>query len=861
LSSAIVFLTICLASAPSWAQGKGRVERVTFFSQALGINKSVNVYLPPGYGVQGEYYPVVYLFRGHEREWVNRDEEASRRGRNIQDIADELYAKGLIGKMILVMPGLSSDDNTVPGLGVNFVQVAAAGGKSGIGSGRFEDFMLDDVIPYIDVHYRTLPSRTQRGVDGFSLGGYTAMMFITKHPELFCSAGAYDGTMMWVDLDDPRAAGPLDDGTWLGSSLFDPAFGRPRDLAVMLSYNPCNLVRDATPGRLALLSTCQFLIHSAGSERAGNLQRSQHMVDVLRSRGLENAFADIRLAANAEHNWWFADEHMRLVLPLHWQKFQNPTCTMPLRLLAPEPGSRVAGPTTVVWSPGLLLARAFTFLSFSRDEGQHWFPLATLTSPDTTFVWNTAEVADGTCYRLRVLVVADSLAGVTSTQGRFTVDNPGNGPPDLALLHPQEGEVLIGTQLLTWFADDAEGDSLLFSADYSSDDGQDWKPLFGWQQGVRSFVWQTPLFENSPMYRLLLRCSDGTATVVDTSSRFVVDNPRTVLGQAVVRHVAGNGSGSVVVHVVSPSEVRDALYRVTFRENPTRYDVWEVGSGTQVVAGATEVDGATEGPLFDGMRLVVADFAQAEVNEDSTGWAVGASTLSYRIYLPTVDLGSELLVAVPWPADYAITLFSQVVDTSSGLWGAQPLPMMFTVQELVSGAAAEVVFNDQDADASISAGDELFLVARDEQGQPVLTWTITFSGLPGALPPVPGDVFVLKTKKPFTSRDVFEFSPLRSGVAAAGTAIGPGALVVNAYPNPFNEAVTITWTLPAASLRIFDLRGRLVRQMRLAAEASGQRAVLWDGADDGGWQLPSGVYLIRVQVGQGTRTSKVVLMR
>jgi len=749
-------------------------------------------------------------------------------------------------------------------LGVNFVQVAAAGGKSGIGNGRFEDFLLQDVIPYVDARYRTIPSRTQRGVDGFSLGGYTAMMLITRHPELFCSAGAYDGTLMWLDLDDPRREGPLDDGTWLASSLFDPAFGRPRDVPMMLSYNPCNIVRDASPQRVALLSTCQFLIHSAGSESAGNLHRSQHMVDVLRSRGLDNAFSDIRLAANAAHNWWFADEHMRITLPLHWQKFRNPVNTMPLRLLVPEPGSRIAGVTPVIWSPGVALTRAFSFLSYSRDDGRRWFPLATLTLPDTSFAWNTAEFPDGTRYRLRVLVVADSLAGVASSSGRFVVDNPGNGTPDVVLAGIQAGEVVSGVRVLSWFAEDADGDSLQFSADYSPDGGVHWKPLFGWQQGACEYLWQTPLFANSPFYRILLRCFDGTVTVADTSGTFAVSNPRTVLGGGVVAHVAGNGSGRVSVHVVSPAELRDACYRVSFREDPTRYDVWNVTAGVPVVAEATELDGTVEGPLFDGVRLVVFDYTQPEVNVDSTGWTVGASTLLYRIYLPVVDLGTEVLHAVPWPSDYAIAIASEVVDTSCGLWGAPPLPMKFMVTELGSGERVEVIYNDQDGGATISAGDELFLAARSQDNMPFLTWAITFSGMPNAVPPAPGDIFVLKTKKPFTSRDIFEFNPTRSGISAEGQVAEGGCFALRAYPNPFNQSTVIEYAASVGgpfAVRVFDVCGRQVRNLSLQAGVPGRQRVVWDGADDKGLRVPSGVYVVKVSVSRVVGTTKVVLMR
>ncbi len=849
----LVCLFLWLPALPaSLAQVKGTVERVTFFSPALRIHKSMNIYLPPGYGGGTEYYPVVYLFRGHEREWINRDEDASRRGRNIQDVADELYAQGKIGKMILVMPGLSSEDNTIPGLGVNFVQVSAAGGKAGVGSGQFEDFLLQDAIPFVDSHYRTIPSRTQRGVDGFSLG------------ELFGSAGAYDGTLMWLDLDDPRTPGSLDDQTWLGSSLFDPAFGRPRNVLAMLRYNPCNLMRDASPDRLALLATCQFLIHSAGNEQAGNLRRSQHMVQVLNSQGLANSFQDIRLSPNAEHNWYFADEHMRLTLPLHWQKFQNPVANMPLRLLFPEGGVRLQGQTRLLWSPGLPLAGGLTLLFVSGDDGLHWRPLAALSAADTAFLWDTAQVPDGTRYRLRVMVVADSLTGVAQSPGRFTIDNPGNGAPDLLVWGPEEGEVLSGTRTISWSAEDADGDSLLVSAQYSSDGGDHWRPLFGWQAGSGTYSWDTPHYENSPRFRLMLRCSDGTVTVADTSALFVVANPRIELGESVVRHVAGNGSGKVSVHVADPTATKDAVYRLCFHDNPTRYDVWNLMEGVQVVAGATQLDATCEGPLFDGLRLVVANVPSPEVNNDSTGWVIGETTLQHRIYLPVIDLGDEVLTAVPWPADYEIAVHDEVVAISSGLWGAKPLPMKFSVREWRTRQPVDAIYNDPDGNGTISPGDELFLLAREQGGDSKLTWAITFGGLPNAVPPAPGDLFLLKTRKPFTSRDVFEFNPAWSQTRVTRAGGLQAELSLAAYPNPFNQSVMVVCTLPEGGpfvLRVFDLAGRRVRQESAELASPGRRVIVWDGTDQDGGHLPSGVYVILVQAGRLLRSKKVVLVR
>jgi len=107
-----------------------RVRRVTIQSKALGVKKRFYVALPPGYhkiSSQETRYPALYLFRGHEHEWVHRWQDRSRNGRTVIDVYRELLREGRVGPMILVFPGISSDDNRVPGLLVNFHAPQLAG--------------------------------------------------------------------------------------------------------------------------------------------------------------------------------------------------------------------------------------------------------------------------------------------------------------------------------------------------------------------------------------------------------------------------------------------------------------------------------------------------------------------------------------------------------------------------------------------------------------------------------------------------------------------------------------------------------------------------------------------------------------
>lgn len=90
------------------------------------------------------------------------------------------------------------------------------------------------------------------------------------------------------------------------------------------------------------------------------------------------------------------------------------------------------------------------------------------------------------------------------------------------------------------------------------------------------------------------------------------------------------------------------------------------------------------------------------------------------------------------------------------------------------------------------------------------------------------------------------------------------ALALGAWPNPFNPSTQLEFSLPAAStvtLTVHDLRGRLVRTLVAGAEhAAGDHATTWDGRDDAGAPVASGVYLARLKAGVRTASTRLTLV-
>ena len=154
----------------------------------------VSVYLPPGYeAAHDKHYPVLYLlhgFTGTNRTWMIDPEnpaDASQgehpdglyRRAGMLDAArlDALIAAGTVADLIIVAP---NGRNTYKH---SFYVNSPV-------TGNWEDYVVNDVVPYIDAHYRTLPTPASRGIAGHSGGGNGALFLAMRHADLFGSVYA-----------------------------------------------------------------------------------------------------------------------------------------------------------------------------------------------------------------------------------------------------------------------------------------------------------------------------------------------------------------------------------------------------------------------------------------------------------------------------------------------------------------------------------------------------------------------------------------------------------------------------------------------------------------------------------------------
>ena len=129
------------------------------------------IYTPPGYENSGEHYPTVYCltgFTGRGRMLLNDSGFAP----NLAERMDRLIAAGTTRPMILVMP----DCFTYYG-GSQYINSSA--------TGNYEDYIVDEIVPFVDETHRTVRDHASRGVMGKSSGGYGALIMGLRHADVF----------------------------------------------------------------------------------------------------------------------------------------------------------------------------------------------------------------------------------------------------------------------------------------------------------------------------------------------------------------------------------------------------------------------------------------------------------------------------------------------------------------------------------------------------------------------------------------------------------------------------------------------------------------------------------------------------
>jgi S-formylglutathione hydrolase FrmB len=168
----------------------GRLDRHVITSELLKGNRLGDpherplwVYTPPGYDDDATRYPCVYVIQGYGGQvtmWANRGPYRQ----PFIETADALFASG-----------------GAPGCVVVYVDAWTNYGGSQFvdspGTGAYHSYLCNEIVPWVDAHYRTIDDRDSRAISGKSSGGFGAMITPMLRPDLFGALATHAGDSLY----------------------------------------------------------------------------------------------------------------------------------------------------------------------------------------------------------------------------------------------------------------------------------------------------------------------------------------------------------------------------------------------------------------------------------------------------------------------------------------------------------------------------------------------------------------------------------------------------------------------------------------------------------------------------------------
>ena len=171
-------LFLLLLLFPSLLVAQGRVDTIAFYSPSMKKTLKAAISFPAGYEKGESRYPVVYLLHGGSGAFSDWHQKVTEKG-IVNQMAEE-------HKVLIVTPGVGPASYYYDSPLLDSV--------------RYETYMIQELIPFVDKNYRTLAQKESRAITGLSMGGHGAITLAAKHPSLFIAAGSMSGVMN-IDTD------------------------------------------------------------------------------------------------------------------------------------------------------------------------------------------------------------------------------------------------------------------------------------------------------------------------------------------------------------------------------------------------------------------------------------------------------------------------------------------------------------------------------------------------------------------------------------------------------------------------------------------------------------------------------------
>ncbi|RPI02704.1 MAG: hypothetical protein EHM72_03500 [Calditrichaeota bacterium] len=295
-------------------------------------------------------------------------------------------------------------------------------------------------------------------------------------------------------------------------------------------------------------------------------------------------------------------------------------------------------------------------------------------------------------------------------------------------------------------------------------------------------------------------------------------------------------------------------------------------------------------PIVSGFQLKLQNVAELTLNTDSTRWSrpdvYGYVFQGFRY---------STLIGTKTPDDYMIEFGQVGIDTASEVAVSKTrtlpaIPVNFRITNTITGKNATFGFWEKDVLSGEEGKftgftdktrtDQVVLFETDQDGNAQFSWSFELDTATNDTlhtNPQPGDVLRIKTDKPFLSADVFEFTS--SGVsiddALAAAQIDRIRVVPNPYIvsnrweplNPYSNGrgpreLHFTHLPQKCTIRIYNVRGQLVRELEHVSESESDGTLIWDMQSKDLLDIAYGVYIYHVDAGEaGIKIGKFAVIK
>lgn len=402
--------------------------------------------------------------------------------------------------------------------------------------------------------------------------------------------------------------------------------------------------------------------------------------------------------------------------------------------------------------------------------------------------------------------------------------------------------------------------------------------------------------------------SIATSGAVDKGSNVAIVRPEAPVAgfeQASLKNLTqiegGDSQGIIGYRIVNPLDIKnDNTYRITFEDTVITGSKFSTTYATKsmtlvdmsamppdtLINKSPDVQTGDILPITDGFQLQLMNLDEMKIDSIGSVWS------SDSIYAFAFDrFRYSRTEGTPMPNNYRIDFGELGVGTAMELEVSTTrvlpeIPVNFTVTNTITGENVQFAFWERDfieGEEGLFTGytdrtrtDEIIFLEPNEDDSLIITWDFQFAGDDTTKRnPKPGESVVINMLKPFMAGDVYEFTTTGQIVNNAVATLDD----IKVVPNPY--VVANSWEplnpyangrgprelhfihLPEkCTVRIFNVRGQLVRELEHRAESISDGTLIWDMQTKDLLDISYGIYIYHVDAGElGTKIGKFAVIK